>query len=358
MSRASISENGYLFFVSDPDSGEITFKNINDEGDSHTKISAGEPVSCVRVTSDGKRLIVHGSYDNIKIWTFGNGEQPCKHNAVPSRVIGYSDVEYTKTLSNDGKLLAYHAKNEMGRIKIVDTTTLVVVQEFEELQYYRNVVLSNDNKKIALSWYGKDGQDYAPNSRSSVVVYDIATKKHIVSRKFSGYISCMIATRREDEFAMIVGENILHIWNSRSDTFSDFFNLKCAGEYHCENFILNSDNSMVAYASDIYGITLQDKKGNYMRIDDRWRSLIMRFTGNDTGLLLCDKMRFKLYNTRFAPFWTIFNHKSFRADSKVIGYIFIAHQALGGRDSSRYSPLLQVPRDILLLILSFFQRLF
>lgn len=343
-----ISNTGYVFSVSHAPRGEIIVRNIEKEDGTQTHISVGELVSAIWITDDGMKLIIQSIDLRFRVWRFSDDKQPCNENAQPSRVFDRSDGIAT---SRDSKLLAYHHNKCASNVTIINLDTLEVVQELTGLPHSRKIAISGNNKTLAT----------CVNTKTKNLIgckfslYDIATKKLITTRYIPRTIYEITHTSGKSEFTMISKQNEVYIWDTVIDNAYILVKLAVEPTFACPEFALNSDKTMVLYQSNIDTITLQDvRRRLFYRITNARPNPIMKFSKDDSVFFLYNKEKFEIYGTEFTPFWTTKKHITFDTmHRKTIRYIFISHQVMRKREMVGQTFLLQVPTEVLALILSF-----
>lgn len=392
VTRATVNRNGYVFYVSNASRGEITVKNANNQEPS-TMIETGDPIFDIRVTDDGKKLIVTGNFCGSKVLILEGDGQPSKFDARVNKTIEYNNTDYCTFISRDCRFLVYHQGqlnlldygmydlHENPGIKIVDLETLEFSQQFCSRIKSNCIAISNNNERIAT---GRDnsGLEVDFESNIAVTIREISTGNHLCTRKFSEGIYGLTATREPNEFAMVLGFSCLYTWDTNSNTIHPLMKLR--GDFYRPHnfFTLSSDKTMVAYPCGKNSVILQDIRGNYICIPyeslspESFVKPIVRFSMDETKLFICNHNMVTVHETKFAPFWSIQKHASFeKIDRDAIRLIYLSHQIFWlrferaklqhrGRGTAKQLAyqtghgfiLPRLPIEIVLIIFSFIQR--
>lgn len=353
LEHAAISDNGYLFTVSDAFEGEITVKNLENKNAACTKfiVGRGVIVYVINVTADGKKLIVTGGDYSVTIWTFCDDRQPCTENARVGSTVGYSASGDGISTSGNSKIMAYRNQHHLGEIVIVDLDTQKITQELYVADNDFRIALSGDGKKIAVH------PDQIPGT-SEVDLYDTSSGELLLSRVFPKEVCAVKQIGLRGDFALLVGEDKIYIWETEKDVMYIIVNLKLPGIYWARNFALNSDRTMISYSTNGDNVTLQDIRGTVFYVTRKLKTYpVLKFSRDDKRLFAYNRRSIETYGAKIMLYWTKKNHSAFKSfDRKTIGYIFTSHK-LQQKDKKRKitapSPLLQIPNEILLLILSF-----
>lgn len=197
-------------------------------------------------------------------------------------------------------------------------------------------------------------------------LYDVINNKVISSHEFPFKIYAMAAVSGKNHFSMLTGRREMFVWDYKEDQVSKLMRegVQISTKYH--SYDITSDNRMIAYPGTNDCLYLQDTqsyKVNLTRLRDYYP--FFAFTGDGSKLIYYDKYTISVYTTNICPFWSQMKHLEFGDDDElqsVIHMLVVSHlsklscyKRKRGMEAPRVR-ILELPKEILFLVLSFLRR--
>lgn len=315
-----------------------------------------------RITGDGKKILCCEDVreTKVEVWSvdmLATGEMNSLYaiRCETENVIQWVSHDDKKVFlrTYDFELSAYN----------LDDGTLIVSNADKADQLI--IISMPKGEKLYATFHGEDQKNY-------VKIFDLGTGKNTCTLRIEFSVREIRDTPRGDEFLMLMtdycgykleGECHLALLKieSKESISVRFLIPDLSIDVYCKYphaYAENSDGLILAYATGHGTIVIVNSEG-YSVIIDGFPSgnIKLEFTHDARKLIVRDQNAVHVYDSCIHPFWSHELHSIFRGEQKKsIKTLFCANRILSTRKKRKRLLIAEIPKEIMLHILSFIRR--
>lgn len=315
-----------------------------------------------KITGDGRKIICRTQTDGLAVWDV---EALSMDENQPLYYIDRCDVDvdaYGKIeISNDNKTVFLRTDdNEVRAYNLEDGTPIVT--SAKDTQFLVLIGTPGGESLYAT---------FRPNEKPGVGCWLEIFNLHGGERKFAVQFQFKVRsisdTLRGNVFLMIIHnshtKNVclaeLTIETSATVTVRDLITVDCTSmTLYTIVYSETSDGAIFAYSLGNGCIILADSNGNHAQLSGIPSGHIeMEFSSDGRDLIIRDPATLRVYDVFLFPFWSIILHPRFKGEQKkCIKALFYANRISPKKRRRERNTFLEIPREIMLHILSFVRR--